>query len=115
MSTYRDGLYKAFSSDKLRNKDYHDEMESLDNLYTRIVRELEVFKKQRRTLELDIQQAYEDSGWRETPENISRAPCHFMERTYASTVVARVMEGGFSFGNSWRVCGRRCIYKHFNR
>ena len=85
LNEYERGLRETLSSNQLSHEDYHHEMERLDELYAPIMGELDIILKQRRTLGLDIQEAYEDSG----QKHANAAPEHsieIMERVYTSRV-----------------------------
>ncbi|RMJ23805.1 hypothetical protein PHISP_05326 [Aspergillus sp. HF37] len=89
---YSDGLRHAMSSNQLRKEDYEREMMDIDRQIEPVVEELKVLNGQRRTLELDLAESYEDSGKKLKRQRVSPEPSvEFMEQAYASTVVSRVM------------------------
>jgi hypothetical protein len=92
MRDYAHGLRHAMSEDQLRKDEYDQEMTDVDKEIEPAVRELSALHAQRRTMEQDLVQSYEDSGPKPKRQRGYPEPSpEFMERAYASTVVSRVM------------------------
>lgn len=92
---YQHGLRLAVASEKLALGSYREEMERLDNTYLPVLDELKTIKKQRKTLEGDMEDDLElpiDPDDDTKRSKLDPEPnVDFMERAYASTMVARIM------------------------
>lgn len=84
---YQHGLRQILTEGTLQQDDYETEMKHLDESFLPVVEELHVLTKQSRTLELDVQQFYEDT----VPKRQPVPSVESMERVYASTVAPSVM------------------------
>lgn len=84
---YQHGLRQILTEGTLQWDDYETEMKHLDESFLPVVEELHVLTKQSRTLELDVQQFYEDT----VPKRQPVPSVESMERAYASTIAPSVM------------------------
>lgn len=96
VSSYQDGLRLTVASEELALDAYREEMKQLDDTYLPIATELNILKKQRRTFEEDMEDDIEppiiDSHDVVKRQKSDHEPSvEFMERAYASTMVARIM------------------------